>query len=81
MAAITVRLARVCLEESIKYALKRGTFGKHLYEHQAIRMKIAAMIRRVECAQSWLDSITYQMCTMSHSEVIWLPFSRSPPLP
>jgi len=35
-----VRLSRVCLEECIKYALKRETFGKPLYQHQAVRMRV-----------------------------------------
>jgi len=62
------RLSRVCIEECIKYALKRKTFGKKLAEHQAIRMKIAAMIRQVEMLHAWLEFVTYQMCTMKHSE-------------
>jgi len=33
------RFARVCYEESVKYANKRETFGKKLYEHPVIRMK------------------------------------------
>eukprot|EP01084_Bolivina_argentea_P138484 243780_1 len=31
------RYARVCLEESIKYAKTRKTFGKNLIQHQVIR--------------------------------------------
>jgi len=50
--------------------MKRETFGKKLYEHQAIRMKIAAMIRRVEALQAWLESVVYQLCTMSHKEAM-----------
>jgi len=68
VTAIAARLSRVCLEESIRYALKRKTFGKPLAETQAIRMKIAAMARKVECLYSWLESLTYQMCTMEHTE-------------
>jgi len=33
------RFARVCYEESVKYANKRETFGKTLYEQPVIRMK------------------------------------------
>ena len=62
------RLARVCLEESVKYALRRKTFGKFLHEHQAIRLKVAHMARLVEQLQCWLEYMTYQMCTMSHAE-------------
>ena len=56
-----VRLARVCLEESIRYSVKRKTFGKELNQHQAVRMRIAEMVRDVESCQAWLDSITYQL--------------------
>jgi len=68
IVAVICRLARVCLEESIKYALKRKAFEKPLAETQAIRLKVAAMSRQVESLQAWLDFVTYQMCTMSHAE-------------
>lgn len=62
------RLSRVCLEESIKYALVRETFGRPLAEHQAVRMKLASMMRAVEQLQTWLEFVVYQMCTMDHEE-------------
>jgi alkylation response protein AidB-like acyl-CoA dehydrogenase len=34
------RFARVCLEESFKFASKRATFGKKLLEHPVIRWKV-----------------------------------------
>jgi len=34
LAAKASRFARVCVEESIKYARKRRTFGKRLIDHQ-----------------------------------------------
>ena len=34
------RFARVCYEESMKYANKRKTFGKKLIEHPVIRLKV-----------------------------------------
>lgn len=39
------RLGRVCLEESMKFAHKRKTFGKKLIEHPVIRNKLAHMAR------------------------------------
>lgn len=39
--------ARNCYEESIKYAMKRQTFGKPLISHQIIRFKLAEMARMV----------------------------------
>jgi len=59
-------LARVCLEDSIKYAHKRKTFGKRLIDHPVIRMKIAHMARHVEATQNWLDNITFQLTKMPH---------------
>ncbi|GAA5829104.1 hypothetical protein JCM5353_005282 [Sporobolomyces roseus] len=54
------RFARVCLEESIKYASKRKTFGQLLIDHPVIRAKIAEMSKRVESTAAWLESIVYQ---------------------
>ncbi|GAA5876614.1 hypothetical protein JCM8547_002422 [Rhodosporidiobolus lusitaniae] len=54
------RFARVCLEESIKYANKRKTFGKLLIEHPVIRAKIAAMAQKVEATHAWLEAVIYQ---------------------
>ncbi|KAK3281502.1 hypothetical protein CYMTET_10710 [Cymbomonas tetramitiformis] len=59
------RFARVCLEESVRYAAKRKTFGKKLVDHPVIRWKIAEMARQVECTHAMLETLTYQMCTMS----------------
>ena len=66
IAAQAIRLARVCLEESVKYSIKRKTFGKPLIKHQVIRHKLAEMAWRVESVWSFLEQITYQMCTMDH---------------
>ena len=64
------RFARVCLEESFKYALKRKTFGKILMEHPVIRAKIGEMARQVECTHAQLENITYQMCTLSKKDAM-----------
>jgi alkylation response protein AidB-like acyl-CoA dehydrogenase len=39
------RMGRVCLEESMKFAHKRKTFGKKLIDHPVIRNKLAHMAR------------------------------------
>eukprot|EP01125_Pyxidicula_operculata_P020348 TRINITY_DN750_c0_g1_i2.p1 TRINITY_DN750_c0_g1~~TRINITY_DN750_c0_g1_i2.p1 ORF type:complete len:427 (+),score=115.31 TRINITY_DN750_c0_g1_i2:39-1319(+) len=49
------RFARVCLEEAIKYAHKRKTFGKFLIDHAVIREKIAHMTRFVETTQTLIE--------------------------
>ena len=108
-----IRFARVCVEEAMKHAFKRKTFGKKLIEHPGqrahtprphdhrsggkpccaamqcsgdrirslyclvctlvccaavIRFKLANMARQVESAHAWLESLTYQMKTLPHSE-------------
>jgi len=51
VAARGVGIARACLEESIRYAQQRKTFGKPICEHQAIQLKLADMATRVEAAR------------------------------
>ncbi|KAI8356082.1 putative acyl-CoA dehydrogenase [Choanephora cucurbitarum] len=58
------RFARVCIEESFRYALKRRTFGQRLIEHAVIRNKFGHMIRQVEATHAWLESILYQVETL-----------------
>ncbi|OZJ04561.1 hypothetical protein BZG36_02702 [Bifiguratus adelaidae] len=54
------RMARICVEESLKYAHKRKTFGKTLIEHPVIRNKLAHMIRQVEATHGWMENLMYQ---------------------
>jgi alkylation response protein AidB-like acyl-CoA dehydrogenase len=51
VAARGAGLARACLEESLRYAQTRKTFGKPIAEHQAIQLKLADMATRVEAAR------------------------------
>ena len=39
------------MEESIKYAKERETFGKPIWQHQAIGHKIADMAMNIEAAR------------------------------
>jgi len=59
-----VSFARLCIEESFKYAVRRKTFGKRLIDHAVIRAKIAEMIRMVESTHAQLELIIYQAHTM-----------------
>lgn len=68
ICVMTNRFSRVCLEEAVKFASKRKTFGKTLVQHPVIRWKIAEMARMVEATHNWLENITYQMNTMGHVE-------------
>ncbi|MHB8625758.1 MAG: acyl-CoA dehydrogenase family protein [Aggregatilineales bacterium] len=49
VAAGAVGLIRACLEDSVKYAHSRSTFGKPIMQHQLIQQKIAFM-------QQWYDA-------------------------
>jgi alkylation response protein AidB-like acyl-CoA dehydrogenase len=66
LVALVLRLSRICLEECIKYALKRETFGVKLHQHQAVRMRVAEMIRDVEGLQAWTEAVAYQMSVLPY---------------
>jgi len=68
LCAMTNRFSRVCLEESLKFANKRKTFGKTLVQHPVIRWKIAEMARLIEATHNWLEFVVYQLCTMTKFE-------------
>lgn len=55
------RYARICLEEAVKYAQERKTFGKRLVDQPVIRAKIAEMARRVISTHAWLERVAYAM--------------------
>lgn len=61
MGAKAVRSARLCLEESIRRARSRRTFGSPLIKSQVIRHKIADMAMKVECLHAFLEHVAYQM--------------------
>ena len=50
---LAVGVARRALEESVKYATERKTFGVPIGQHQAIQFKIADMATRIQAAR-WL---------------------------
>ncbi|KAI9306456.1 acyl-CoA dehydrogenase/oxidase [Cunninghamella echinulata] len=58
------RMARVCIEEAFKHAVKRKTFGQPLVQHAVIRNKLAHCIRQVEATHAWLESVLYQVKTL-----------------
>ena len=64
------RFARVCLEESMKYAHKRRTFGQKLVDHQVIRHKLANMARQIEANHAWIEQIIYRSIQMGHEEAM-----------
>jgi len=58
------RFARVCLEESIKFAQRRRAFDKYLIDQPVIRAKIAEMGRQVMATHAALEDLTYQFSRM-----------------
>ena len=61
MAAGANAYARVCLEEAVKWARERMTFGKRLADHQVIRHKIADMVRQINATQSYLEMCAWRV--------------------
>jgi alkylation response protein AidB-like acyl-CoA dehydrogenase len=51
VAARSVGLAKAALDDSLRYAQVRKTFGKPICEHQAIQLKLAEMATRTEAAR------------------------------
>jgi len=51
IGSLSVGLARGCLEEAVRYAAERQTFGVPLHDHQAIRIKLADMETQIEAAR------------------------------
>ncbi len=51
VAARGIGVARAALEDSVRYAQQRQTFGKPIAQHQAIQIKLADMATRVEAAR------------------------------
>jgi alkylation response protein AidB-like acyl-CoA dehydrogenase len=51
VAARGVGVAQASLDEAVKYAQQRETFGKPICEHQAIQLMLADMATRTEAAR------------------------------
>ena len=51
VAARGVGIAQAALDESVKYSQTRKTFGKPICQHQAIQLKLADMVTRVEASR------------------------------
>jgi alkylation response protein AidB-like acyl-CoA dehydrogenase len=55
VAARGAGIAKAALDESVKYAQTRKTFGKPICEHQAIQLKLGEMATRVEAARLLIE--------------------------
>jgi alkylation response protein AidB-like acyl-CoA dehydrogenase len=51
IAARGVGIAQAALDEAVKYAQQRETFGKQIWQHQAIQIKLADMATTVSAAR------------------------------
>jgi len=61
IAATSVGLAMVCMDEAVAWARERRTFGKRLLDHQVIRHKIADMAKRILATRAFMEQTTWQM--------------------
>ena len=68
MSCMVIRWMRTVVEECLKWTHQRLVFGKRLIDQPVIRQKLAKMISLTEACQSWLETITYQMCKMEYSQ-------------
>ncbi|MDG2243328.1 MAG: acyl-CoA dehydrogenase family protein [Rhodospirillaceae bacterium] len=51
VAARSVGIAKRALDEAVRYSQERSTFGKPIYKHQAIQLKLAEMATRFEASR------------------------------
>ncbi|MEH6549931.1 MAG: acyl-CoA dehydrogenase family protein [Pseudomonadales bacterium] len=61
MAAAMEAFSRICLEDAVKWAQERKTFGQRLADHQVIRHKIADMKQRINATQAYIQVCTLQI--------------------
>lgn len=69
MCCVIVRSCRFIIEECMKWSNQRLIFKSNLLAQPVIRHKFARMIAVVEGNQAWLESITYQMTSMTATEI------------
>ena len=62
VAARGVGIAQAALDEAVSYSQQRKTFGKPICEHQAIQLKLAEMVTRLEASRLLVEraAIAYQ---------------------
>lgn len=61
LACTSLRLARVCANDSYLHAITRETFGKKLIENQVIRSKISSFGRAIDSAFAYMEQLVYMM--------------------
>ncbi|GLB40182.1 putative acyl-CoA dehydrogenase, N-terminal domain [Lyophyllum shimeji] len=68
MCCSSLGAQRLIVEECMKWTTQRKVFGKPLNSQAVVRSRLASMIARVESAQAWLESITFQMNHMGYKQ-------------
>lgn len=61
MAQQASAYARVCFEDALEWAQQREVFGKPLIRNQAIRHKLADMLRQINSTQAWIDQCAWSV--------------------
>lgn len=59
LIAQSLGMMKLCLEEAIRWAQERETFGQPLIRHQVIRHKIADMSARIDAVEAYLNQICW----------------------
>ncbi|KIJ51568.1 hypothetical protein M422DRAFT_65512 [Sphaerobolus stellatus SS14] len=68
MCCSSIAFQRIILKECMLWVNQRKVFGRPLVSQAVVRAKLASMISRVESAQNWLESLTYQMDHMDYKQ-------------
>ncbi|MGF1506810.1 MAG: acyl-CoA dehydrogenase family protein [Anaerolineae bacterium] len=63
IAACCVGLAQAALDATVRYIDERQTFGKKLWEHQAVQMRLADMATQVDASRVMLYYAAWQKDT------------------
>jgi acyl-CoA dehydrogenase len=61
IAALALGFSKVCLDEAVKYAKERTTFGKPLMRHQVLRHKLVDMATQIEAVESTLERLAWRI--------------------
>jgi acyl-CoA dehydrogenase len=61
MAQQAAAYARICYEDALGWAQSREVFGKPLIRNQAIRHKLADMVRQINATQAFIDQCAWSV--------------------
>lgn len=61
VSAMAWAFSKVCLDESVRYAKERKTFGKPLIARQVLRHKLVDMAQHIGAVGAWLEKLSRQV--------------------